>query len=109
MGAWVYLNDRIIMQDRAATFGDRGFNGTGDFSATLERLGEKRYAKILVRNLHAENFWYDHETWARPSGVKQALLANYTEVRRIPGLEPGESPAVTYGLNDISVLVPKPN
>lgn len=108
-GTWVYLPDGIVMKDRAPTIGERGYSQTGDFSGVLQRLEQKHYRKILVRNFHSEDFWYDHELWSKPSGIRRALTENYVEIRKIEavkGIKPNEMP---YGFNEISIFVPKEN
>ena len=95
------------MKDRAASFGDRGYGGVGDFSGMIRRLGERRYAKILVRNYHSPDFWYDHYSWPTPSGVRQALAANYHEVGTIPAVREGDpTKRPRYLFSEISILVP---
>lgn len=108
-GTWVYLPDGIIMKDRAPTIGERGWSQTGDFSGILNRLEEKYYTKILVRNLHSPDFWYDSGSWRRSSDIRNSLLENYKEIRSIKpvtGLKENQMP---YGFNEISVLVPRNN
>jgi hypothetical protein len=109
MGTWIYMPDGVVMKDRAASIGDRGYAGTGDFSGIRARLEARYYSKILVRDLHGADFWYDDTaTWAASSGIRQALLDNYDEVGQIPAVHlTGFDPGVPYGLSDISVLVPK--
>lgn len=112
-GSWVYMKDRIVMGDRAPGIGERGFTETGDFSGILERIGQKRYAKILVRGLHDRDFVYDYYLWPKPSGIRQALLDNYRETATIPPVE--ESPYARrwaedpYYFGAVSVLEPKPD
>jgi hypothetical protein len=110
VGTWVYVKDGVIMKDRAPSIGERGYSETGDFSGIIQRLKEKRYSKILVRNLHAWDFWYDYGQWRKSSGIKPAMLDNYHEVGRIPavqmnGYEP--EPGLVFG--EISILVPNAN
>jgi hypothetical protein len=108
LGTWVYLKDGVVMKDRAPSFGDRGYVGTGDYSEVISRLEQRRYGKILVRNLHSHDFWYDHYMWARSSGFRGSLLANYREVRTIravSGWTGGRS--APYWLSEIAVLVPR--
>src|SRR5262245_58225574 len=107
-GSRVYVNDGVVMKDRAPSIGERGFSQTGDFSALHQRLSERRYAKILVRNLHSPIFWYDHSVWRQSSGIRDALLQNYREVRSIKGVAGwiGSQPR-PYGFDDIAVLVPR--
>ena len=108
MGSWVYLKEGVVMKDRAPSFGDRGYGEVGDFSAMITRLRERRYAKLIVRNLHSDDFWYDHGLWRRSSGIRQAILDNYEEIRAI---EPVDWQIGTrmppYGFTRASVLVPK--
>jgi hypothetical protein len=110
-GSWVYMKERVIMSDRAPSIGERGGTNTGDFSGILSRIAAKRYSKILVRGLHAPDFVYDYFLWSKSSGIRQALLDNYREVRTIRGVEPygyarnwAEDP---YYVGEISVLEPK--
>lgn len=102
VGTWVYVRDGVVMKDRASTIGERGISETGDFSGTIQRLTQKRYAKILVRNLHKPDLWYDFGSWRRPSGIKQAMLENYHETGRISP-PPGQN---GYGFGEISILLP---
>ncbi len=106
-GTWVYQPSGTVMKDRAASIGERGYSQTGDFSGILERLSERYYEKILVRNFHSGNFWYDHEFWSRSSTIRNSLYENYREVGRIKpvsGIAPGDMP---YGFSEISILVPR--
>lgn len=107
VGTWVYLKDGVVMKDRAAPFGDRGLGGVGDFTGMIRRLHERRYAKILVRNYHSPDFWYDHYLWAEPSGIRLALASNYHEVGTIPAVSYGDPTTTsTYLFSEISILVP---
>jgi len=109
MGTWVYVQDGVIMKDRAPTIGERGYSDTGDFSEMIRRLEEKRYTKILIRNLHRADLWYEYATWHKPSGIRQALLANYHEIGKIPAVaESNPGWLLTYGFSEISILVPNP-
>jgi len=108
VGTWVYLDSGTVMKDRAIPIGNRGYNGTGDFSGIIRRIREKRYAKILVRNLDAPIFLYDHWLWPRPSGIKEALLENYRETGRIKPLEKKAHEEVPYLVFDeLTILTPK--
>jgi hypothetical protein len=110
LGTWVYLKDGVIMKDRAPSIGERGYSETGDFSGLIQRLKQKRYTKILVRNLHSPDFWYDHWLWRKSSGIKQALLENYHEVRRIPAVTGYPSDKFPpYGFSEVSILLPNTN
>jgi hypothetical protein len=103
VGTWVYFKQGIVMKDRAPTVGERGYSGTGDFSALVQRLSERHYSRILVRNLHSDDFWYDHASWPASSGIRRALLDNYEEISVIKGVDHDHR----YGFASISVLVPK--
>ncbi len=106
-GSWMYIPSGTIQKDRAPTIGERAFSQTGDFSATVRRIREQRYARILVRHYQAKDFWYEHASWDRPSGIGAALADAYRVVRVIPGTP--ESPAARgYPFDDVSVLEPKP-
>ena len=108
MGTWIYARTGVIMRDRAPAIGERGISQTGDFSGIIQRLNEKRYAKILVRNLHDPDFWYDNGNWTKSSGIRAALLDNYRESRKIEPVIAGPSaPYVPYGFSEITILVPR--
>ena len=106
-GTWVYLPSGVIMKDRAPTIGERGWSQTGDFSGILNRLEQKYYRKILVRNLHSPDFWYDSKSWTRSSEIRNALLENYAEIRSIKPVSGFREHELPYGFNEISVLVPR--
>jgi hypothetical protein len=107
IGTWVYLDKGIVMKDRAPSIGERGISETGDFSGINGRLSQRYYTKVLVRNFHSGDFWYDHELWRRSSGIRQALNDNYREIRRIEpvaGIAESNRP---YPFHPVSVLVPR--
>jgi hypothetical protein len=105
VGQWVYLPDRVIMRDRGATSGEAGYTGTADFSGMLARIGGKHYRRILLRDYDSPEFMYDHGDWAKSSGIRSALNANYQVVRRIEAVQgPRDSP----WFKTISVLEPRP-
>ena len=106
-GTWVYLKDDAIVKDRVTSIGDRGYGAIGDFSGIIKRLRQKRYSKILVRNLHSPDLWYDHWMWPKSSGIRQAFLENYDETRSIKAVQ-GKVPEANtpYLFGEISVLVP---
>lgn len=106
-GSWVYLPSGTIMKDRAATIGERGYSQTGDFSGIINRFEKKSYSKILVRNLHSPDFWYDHELWSASSGIRDALLENYRKERIIKKSADFSDQNRPYGFQEISVLVPR--
>jgi hypothetical protein len=108
-GTWMYLKGGVLMKDRVTSIGDRGFGDIGDFSHMIHRLEQKRYAKILVRNLHAPEFWYDHYSWSKSSKIKQTLLNNYREVGRIEAVSGrGNERTRIYLFGEISILAPNP-
>jgi hypothetical protein len=101
-GTWLYVKDKVIMKDRAACFGDRGYAGIGDFTGMIQRIEEKKYERILVRNFDDPIFWYDHYLFPKSSGIKEALLKNYSEVNYIDAVEGLDN----YLFSEISVFVP---
>jgi hypothetical protein len=107
MGTWIYARDGVVMKDRATNIGDRGLAQIGDFSGIIQRLQEKHYAKILVRNFHSPDFWYDHEMWDKPSGIRQAMMDNYREIGKIEPVGGPKAKSVGYGFAEISILVPR--
>jgi len=108
VGTWIYLREGVVMKDRGIAFGDRGFAGIGDFSGFIYRIKQKRYSKILVRNLQSPEFIYDHWMWPKSSNIRRILLEEYYEVRKIKAVQ-GNNPkkGVYYFFDEISVLVPK--
>jgi hypothetical protein len=108
-GTWVYLKDGVIMKDRSPSIGDRGYNETGDFSGILRRIEQKRYSKILVRNLHSPDFTYDYWLWRKSSGIRQALLDNYKEIGQIKAVTTENYQYNTFLFSEINILVPKMN
>ena len=107
IGSWVYLRNGVVMKDRAPSIGERGVSETGDFSGILGRLQERFYKKILVRNFHSGDFWYDHELWAKSSMIRQSLNENYREVGRIKAVSGMAQSDLPYGFNEITILVPR--
>jgi hypothetical protein len=107
VGTWIYVQDGIVMKDRAPSIGERGVSETGDFAGIVGRLRQRYYTKILVRNFHSGDFWYDHELWKTSSGIRQALEENYREIKRIGPVGGITDEARPYTFNEISVLEPK--
>jgi hypothetical protein len=103
-GSWVYFTDGVVMKDRAPSIGERGYSQTGDFSELIKRIEEQYYQKIILRNLHDPNFWYDHFLWENSSGIREALLKYYYEIDNIEAVA-GDN---NYLFGEISVLVPLP-
>jgi hypothetical protein len=109
VGTWVYFKDGVIMKDRAPSIGERGYSETGDFSKALARIQGRQYSKILVRNLHSPDFWYDHRLWRKPSGIRQALLDHYHQTRVIPAADRPSYQPGSYLFGEVSVLEPRVN
>lgn len=108
VGTWPYLEQQVLMRDRAPSIGERGYTQTGDFSGILGRLSRQEYDKILVRNFGRDDFWYDHQEWPVPSGIAAALETHYRVDHRIAPVElEGPHSHRTYSLGEISVLVPR--
>lgn len=107
MGTWVYLRDGVVMKDRAPSIGERGYSQTGDFSGIIQRLEQKYYNKILLRNFHSSDFWYDHGSWQNSSNIRQTLLENYYELGKINAVEGSISSDQPYGFGEITILLPR--
>ena len=108
-GTWIYLKDGVIMKDRSPCIGERGYSETGDFSGFLKRIEQKKYSKILVRDLHSPFLQYDFGLWRKSSGIRQALLDNYKEIRQIKAVTMENYEHETYLFSEISILVPRMN
>jgi hypothetical protein len=106
-GTWIYLKDGVIMKDRSPCIGERGYSETGDFSGFLRRIEEKKYSKILVRDLHSPFLQYDFGLWRKSSGIRQALLDNYKEIGQIRAVTMENYEHETYLFSEISILVPR--
>ena len=108
-GNWIYLPSGVLVRDRVVSLADQPMAGIyRNFDGLLERIRQRYYAKILVRDLHEPTFLYDWFGWQRSSGVRAALLENYREVRIIPAAAvAGRPPAAIKLVGAVSVLVPK--
>jgi hypothetical protein len=106
VGSWVYLPEGVVMKDRGPAVGELGNNLVGDFSGLLARVNQRQYTKILVRDYDSPEFVYEHGLWKKPSGIRDALRANYRVVRVIPGVEHGWR---VPSLHPVSVLEPLAN
>jgi hypothetical protein len=109
-GTWIYLRENILMKDRSAPVSLHvGMNqpeiNQGMLEATIKRIEQKTYHKILARQLDTGQSWYDFQD--RGSGVKRAILENYNEVGRIPGVQGIEQWWPNHLVADILVFVPK--
>lgn len=108
VGNWVYLRHSVLQRDRAIPLGDQPpAHIYENVNVMIQRLRNQTYAKILVHDFNSPFFLYDWAEWETPSGVRQALLENYTEVRVIPAPD-GSTPRGIMHAGPVSVLVPKP-
>jgi hypothetical protein len=108
-GTWVYLRENTLMRDRSAPVSLHVGKNQPEInhavlSATIRRIEQKTYAKILARQLDTGHTWYDFQD--RGSGVKAAILANYHEIRRIPGVQGITHWWPEHLVADILVLIP---
>jgi hypothetical protein len=110
VGTWIYVRNRVIMGDRGV--GMLAMANVYDFDGLRSRLEARRYSKILVRNLHRQDFWYENAIWPKPSGLRDVLLDNYHESGRIPAaVGPKEVKSWAedpYLFGEITILEPKP-
>lgn len=86
VGTWIYAGSGVIKKDSAIPIGDQGMSETSDFSGINQRLRERVYDKILMRNLEDKGFWYDWAGWRVSSNIKATLLDNYEVVGTIEGV-----------------------
>ncbi len=108
-GTWVYLQENVLMKDRSAPVSLHvGKNqpqiNHAALSETIKRIERRSYDKILVRQILTDQSAYDYQD--RGSGVKTAILANYVEVRRIPGVQGVREWWPMSMIAEISVMVP---
>jgi hypothetical protein len=101
-GSWVYVPAGVVQKDRSSPAGEAGWTGTADFGPFFERIRTHYYDRILLRELHGDEFMYDYSLWEKPSGVRDSLLHYYRETRVIPGVAGLES----VWLRSISILEP---
>ena len=108
-GSSVYFRQNIVMKDRVTSIPDRANGQTGEYSGIIGRLEDKHYSKIMIRRLHDPDLWYDSYKSPAPTGIKEAILDNYDEVRVIEAVQGHEDSITnnTYLADYISVLVPK--
>jgi hypothetical protein len=109
-GTWIYLRDNVMMKDRSPSVSmlsavnlpeiDRA-----SLAETIQRIGSRQYAKILARQLDTGESWYDYHD--RGSGVKDAILANYQIVRRIPAVQGVDVWWPLHLISEVLVLVPR--
>jgi len=107
-GSWPYFKDNILMKDRASSValhvGQNQAIRRDALTETIRRIEARSYDKILVRDLDAGT---TYDTGRRGSGVLEALLANYVEVRRIPAVEGIDTWWPIRLLAPVSVMVPR--
>jgi hypothetical protein len=108
-GTWVYLKDNILMKDRSSPVSLHVGKNQPEINrealaATIRRIEQRTYDKILVREIFTDQSAYDYQD--RGSGVKAAILANYVEARRIPGVRGVREWWPLHMIAEISVMVP---
>jgi hypothetical protein len=109
-GTWIYLRDNVVMLDRSAPVSQLTAVNLPDFNRvymndTIQRIEQKRYDKILARQLDTGETWYDYHD--RGTGIKAAILANYGVVRRIPAVQGVTRWWPLHLISEILVLVPR--
>jgi len=109
IGNWIYLRQSYLAKDRAVSLADQPPSGIyRNLDVFVDRVQQKTYKKILLRDFHSPFFLYDYIHWEKPSGVRKTLLEYYQEVRIIPGIE-GDTlhrPGIWHS-GPVSVFVPK--
>ena len=110
-GTWPYLEAGVLMRDRAIPVSLHvGINqaeiGREKLNDTIRRFREQRYARILAREIDTDQSRYDFQN--RGSGVREAILDNYREVRRIRAVEGVDVWWPIHLLSEIVVLEPEP-
>ncbi len=116
IGNWIYLRNSVLQRDRAISLADQPPGGIYENTDVMvSRIRSKTYERILVRDLHSPYFLYDWQTsglghWDRPSGVREALLDSYEEVRVIPApAGAGQLQRQIEHIGPVSVLIPRPD
>lgn len=112
-GSWIYLRENIVMRDRSTPVAIRVGKNQSEIShdllaATHERLNNREYDKIIARHLGGDEWttWWDFQD--RGSGIKDVILENYREVRRIPAVEGIKNRFWMRGLTgEVRVFLPK--
>ena len=108
-GNWPYLRENVLMKDRSETIGiwlgaNEAQLDRSKLAGTIERIEQQIYQKVLARQIDTEHTWYDFQNIG--SGVRDAILNNYTEVRRIPAVEVQGGRWLPHLVSEIVVLVP---
>jgi hypothetical protein len=109
VGNWIYLRKSYLAKDRAVSLADQPLGGIyKNLDVFVDRIRQKTYEKVLLRDFHSPYFLYDYVHWERPSGVRKAILECYKEVRTLPGIEGDTShrPGIMHS-GSVSVFVPK--
>ncbi len=111
-GSWIYLKQNVLMKDRSAPISLHSAKNQPEvnhqmLAATIKRIEEKTYDKILARQLDTGETWYDFQN--NGSGVKAAILNNYREARRIREVAGIERWWPKHLVSEILVLVPNPD
>lgn len=110
-GTWVYLEEGVVMKDRAwAVSLHNGENQPINhilLRETIDRIQDKTYARILAHELDTPENWYDYHD--RGSGVKAAIFDNYQVVRRIPAVKGINAWSSISLVSEILVLEPNQN
>jgi hypothetical protein len=108
VGNWVYLRQSVLQKDRAVSIADQPPSGHYEnMDVFVSHIRQHAYAKIMVHDLHSPLLIYDWYRWPRSSGVREALLENYQEVRTIAPVEGKELLPQTAFTGPVSVLVPR--
>jgi hypothetical protein len=110
IGTWIYWRHNVVMKDRSAPVSlhigpNQSTINHKELAATVARIEQKTYDKILARELDTERTAYDFLD--RGSGVKAAIWNNYREVRRIARLKDVTEWWPRHMVEEIIVLVPK--
>jgi len=109
IGNWIYLRHGYLARDRAVSIADQPLAGIYDnLDIIVDRIRNRVYDKILVRDYHTEFFLYDYGIWPRPSGVKETLRKYYHEIRIIPQVAGTPLiPPLIMNSGPVSVFVPR--
>lgn len=108
IGNWIYLRHSVLAKDRAVSLADQPPGGIYEnIYVMVDRIKNRKYKKILVRNLHSPFFLYDWFSWEKSSGAREALLEHYTEVRTIHEVKASNGLVRIMMVGPVSVLIPK--
>lgn len=108
IGNWIYLRHSVLQKDRAISLADQpAANMHENMDIFVARIRHQTYAKILVHDFDSPFLIYDYRDWPRSSGVRQALLEHYQEVRTIPAPDGNELLPRGALMGPVTVLVPR--